>query len=63
MLGAEAKSQQVGTGTEEMKLDINKLHGLLSEAYQENLDENGTPNNDTISGKLGEAMDLLEKVM
>jgi len=46
-----------------MKLDINKLHGLLSEAYQENLDENGTPNNDTISGKLGEAMDLLEKVM
>ena len=46
-----------------MKLDINKLHGLLSEAYQENLDENGTPHNDTISGKLGEALQLIEKHM
>ena len=46
-----------------MKLDIddiNKIHSLISEAYEENLDEQGTPHNDIISGKLGEALQLIE---
>lgn len=41
---------------------INEIYALVEEAYSENLSENGEPINDTISGNLARAADLLEQL-
>jgi hypothetical protein len=45
------------------KLDqiIRKIHKCIDEAYEENLDANGEPISDEISGNLAYAKDLLER--
>ena len=41
---------------------INEIYALVEEAYSENLSENGEPINDTISGNLARAANLLEQL-
>ena len=41
---------------------IEKIYSEIQRAYNENLDAQGEPENDTISGCLGNALDLLSYV-
>ena len=41
---------------------IEKIYSEIQTAYNENLDAKGEPENDTISGCLGNALDLLSFV-